>query len=89
MPLYLVCIPPGDPNSSNLTDLLEPFESISIWENVYFVGAKVSANELATKLGVLPNGLGLVVPMELGSLSGRASMDAVEWIKARSGKSVA
>ena len=91
MPLYLVCIPPDPPPSPTLGKRLEDSSRLSdhilVWDSAYFVNAKVSVNEIAKDLGISPNGLGLVVPLEMGTLAGRANSEAVDWLRARSDKS--
>ena len=87
MPLYLVCIPPDPPPSPTLGKRLEDSprlsDHIKVWDSAYFVNAKVSANEISRDLGIRPAGLGLVVPLKVDALSGRANSEAVNWLVAR------
>ena len=103
MPLYLVCAPPPNSESSpadkttgaprdssaigkNLEDSSRIKNHFKVWDTAYFVSAKLSVNEVANELGIHPEGLGLVVPLEMGSISGRASSNAVQWLQARVSK---
>ena len=94
MPLYLVCLPPsssphdtlGSSARTKLNDSTKLKDHIKVWDNAYFVNAKRSSDEIAEELEIHPNGLGLVVLLELRSTSGRASRESVQWLLARSEK---
>ena len=94
MPLYLVCVPTptdsSDPADSDFNEKLSSVprlsEHVELWDGVYFLDARVSSNEIAEDLGIVPSGLGLVIPVAPGSVSGRAKKSSVDWIKARSGQ---
>ena len=94
MPLYLVCAPtPTDSSNPSDSDFNEKLKSVprlsehvKLWDGVYFVDARASSNEIAEDLGIFPTGLGMVVPVDPGSITGRAKKLSVEWLKARSGQ---
>lgn len=91
MPLYLVCVPTStdssDPSNSDFNEKLRSIprlsEHVKLWDGAYFLDARVSANEIAEDLGIFPSGLGMVLPVAPGSITGRAKKLSVDWIKAR------
>lgn len=83
MAFHLVTLPQSKISElgESFSQTLEKMDSVVLWEGSYLVNARLSVKEIAQRLGISPNGLGIVVTLE--SFTGRAQWEVVEWLKAR------
>ncbi len=85
MAIYLVCVPEDklQPIRGKLKDLSETLDSTHLWGGVFFLSSKLSSVEIASQLEIMPSGLGIVIPFEISSSSGRARSEIIQWLRSR------
>ena len=85
MALYLVVIPKDQvPIREKFTTVFKEDDFKELWDLVFLLDSKISSSEISEKIGIQPDGIGLVAKISPEHISGRASNVILQWLDARS-----